>query len=136
MYAFYFWRRKDISLEERLKKYYQNYTLCENGCDFKGFNYNNNSAEDIYECSVKTNFLLDNLNNSLTGEIAEILANANLNLFKCYKNVFNFQKLINIIILIIVIQSVILIFYFKNGFKSIFVKLEQNSKKINEKTIN
>ena len=129
---------KDVSIEERIKKYYQNYTLCENGCDLKGFNYNGTTAEAQCECDVKTNFLIDNLNNSLTGEFAQILANANFNLFKCHKNVFNIKKWIKnlggwIIFLISVIQIVLLIMYLKNGFKNIFVELEKNSKKLMRK---
>ena len=50
---------------------------------------NGSVAEADCECETKTNFILDNLINSVTGEFAEILANANFNLFKCYKNVFN-----------------------------------------------
>ncbi len=129
---------KDVSLEERIKKYYQNYTLCENGCDLKGFNYNGTTAEAECECDIKTNFLIDNLNNSLTGEFAEILANANFNLFQCYKNVFNIKKLVKnlggwIIFIISVIQIVVLIIYLQNGFKNIFVELEQNSKRLMRK---
>ena len=96
---------------------------------------NGSVAEADCECETKTNFILDNLNNSLTGEFAEILANANFNLFKCYKNVFNSKKWsVNlggwVIVFFTTIQVIFLIMYCNNGFKSIFVELEENSKRI------
>ena len=56
-------------------------------------------------------------------------------MFKCYKNVFNTKKWsVNlggwVIIFLIGVQIIFLIMYCINGFKSIFVELEQNSKKI------
>ena len=126
---------KDVSLKDRIKNYYQNYSICESGCTYKGINMNGNVAEADCECETKTNFILDNLNNSVTGEFAEILANANFNLFACYKNVFNSKKWsINlggwVIVFFAFVQIVFLIMYCNNGFKSIFVELEENSKRI------
>ena len=58
---------KDVSLKERIEKYYQNVSLCESNCKYIGLNFTENTFEAQCECKTKNSFLFDSLNNSLTG---------------------------------------------------------------------
>jgi len=87
---------KDIPLKDRIKNFYPNITLCEEGCFNKGVNLK--TMESICECKFNVlinNDIIDNnalLSNTI-GEVTDILASSNLNVLKCYKNAFN-KKLI------------------------------------------
>ena len=67
--------KKDISLKDRIKIFFPNITLCENGCSIKGINATSMRAE----CDCKINNLLNN--NALTNnafyksQIGDILKN-------------------------------------------------------------
>ena len=124
---------KDVSLKERIEKYYQNVSLCESNCKYIGLNFTENTFEAQCECKTKNSFLFDSLNNSLTGEFAEILTNANFMIFTCYKWSFNIKKLSNnigswIIIIIVVIQFIFYLMYLKDGFMTILVQLQEHAK--------
>ena len=83
---------KDIPLKDRIKNFYPNITLCEDGCYSKGVNLD--TMESICECKfndlIKNDIIENNalLSNSI-GEIVDILGSSNLNVLKCYKNVFD-----------------------------------------------
>ena len=83
---------KDVPLKDRILAYYPNISLCEDDCESKGVNLT--SMESICECDMK-----DILNNDLIsgnallentfGEIGEFITNSNLDILKCYKDVFS-----------------------------------------------
>ena len=77
---------KDVPLNER-KRYFQNISVCQNDCSYKEINFT--SMEAVCDCNIKTNFVIEILNNSLTSDIVDFVSTANFELFKCYKNVFN-----------------------------------------------
>ncbi len=79
---------EDVSLNDRVQNYYQNVSLCENDCEYKGVNFDNGNGEVECECTVKSTFL-DNFDNEITGEIFELVSSAQFKIFQCYKNVFN-----------------------------------------------
>ena len=80
----------DVPLEERRNEYYQNMTLCEGNCEYKGINYD--TKRIICDCQIKIDF-------TTTERAKEILQNNNMKfkqkikkstntyLSKCY-NVF------------------------------------------------
>ena len=86
---------KDIPVKERIHIYYPNITLCEPGCTNKGVNLT--SLESICECKynllnndlVEGNQLLE----SSIGEITNILSNSNLDVLKCFKNIFKLKNI-------------------------------------------
>ena len=83
----------DVSLKERVEFYYQDVNLCEENCEYKGIIYNDDgTGEAECECEIKNSFLTEALDNAITGEIFELIASANFDLFKCYKNVFNMKN--------------------------------------------
>ena len=82
---------KDIPLKERIRIYYPNITICDVGCTNKGVDLT--TMESICEC--KFNNILNNdmleenaLIKGTLGEIKDIISNSNLDVLKCYQDVF------------------------------------------------
>ena len=116
---------KDVPLQDRIKSYYPNITLCDSGCTSKGVNLT--SMESICEC--KFNDILNNeliegnaLIQSALGEVSDLLSSSNLLVLKCYENVFikdNILKgtggfIIMVIALFEIIFALLFIFYDMN----------------------
>ena len=103
---------KDVPLNERVK-YFQNVSVCQNDCTYKEMNYS--SMEAICDCNIKTNFIIEILNNSMTSDFLDMVSNANFELFKCYKNVFNKREFKNIggwvIFIFFIIEIIFTILY-------------------------
>ena len=125
---------KDIPLKDRIKNFYPNITLCEDGCFSKGVNLD--TMESICEC--KFNDLLRNdiiENNALLsntiGEVTELIGDSNLNVLKCYKNAFNIKLvskgigafIILGITFVEIILSLIFIFYDMNEIRKYLFNL-------------
>ena len=72
---------EDVSLDDRIDKYYQNVSLCENDCEYKGVDYDNDEPKVNCECKIKNTFL-DNFDNEITGEIFELVSSSYISLFK------------------------------------------------------
>ena len=113
---------KDIPLKDRLKLFFPNITLCDEGCHIKGVNLT--SLKASCECTLN-NLLNNNIfgNNLLVqkslGEVQEILTKTNIEVMKCYKDVFDQEMYKNntgffIVILLIFIQLICIIIYFCN----------------------
>ena len=116
---------KDITLKDRILLYYPNITLCESGCHIRGVNLTTLRAK----CECKLNNIINNIfeNNLLFesqfGEIKEIINQINIEIVKCYKNIFSKKNISSciggfIIIGLIITQVISSIFYCK---KSIFL---------------
>ena len=91
---------KDVPLADRIKLFYQNITLCEDGCVYVGINLNtyevecscemkNDNSKDINEDNIKN--LLDN---PLSNEVLGVLANSNVEVLKCIKKAFNTKLMV------------------------------------------
>jgi len=109
---------RDIPLKERITLFFPNIKICDEGCESKGINFE--KYEVICECTF-INIINNNLiNNAFTGEIIQIYHEMNIEVFKCYKNIFKFNYFINnygsIIILVLIITQIILnfIYFYKN----------------------
>ena len=85
---------KDIPVKERIHIYYPNMTLCESGCTTKGINLT--SMESICLCYfsailnneyVESNALIENS----IQEVTDIFSNSNLDVLKCFKDVFKIE---------------------------------------------
>ena len=82
---------KDVPVKERIHIYYPNITLCDPGCTNKGVNLT--SMESICEChfsSILNNEYIEGnvLIESSIEEITDIISNSNLDVLKCFKDVF------------------------------------------------
>ena len=116
---------KDIVLKDRILLYYPNISLCENNCEIIGLNIISLRSE----CSCKSNFV-DNIfndNNILSKnqeiqEIKEIISQSNIEIIRCYKNIFllsNIKTCVGgFIIVILIIGQIIstIIFFCKNKY--------------------
>ena len=111
----------DIVLEDRIKDIYQNYSICEEEC-----NYNEIITEYMTiecDCKVKNNLTINESSLNLE-KYDDINIDSNFGLIKCYNLVFSFDgKLNNIgfwIFLILVISHIPLLFsYFFKGIQPI-----------------
>ena len=122
---------KDIPLKDRILSFYPNIVLCDEGCLNKGVNLT--TMESICEC--KLNFIL---NNDLKGgkafiefkfgELTDFLSNSNLDILKCYKDIFkikyikkNFGSIM--MILLIFIEIILSIIFWKKEINNIIIYL-------------
>lgn len=80
----------DIIIEDRLKDLYQNYSLCEEGCTYKGIDTNYRTV--TCECNIKGNISMKIYDIKLN--YFQISTN-NLEIIKCYKLVFSSDDKIN-----------------------------------------
>ena len=105
---------KILPVKERLRIYFPNITLCETGCLTKGVDLK--TLESICECKFNNFFTNDIIEeNALLkgtlGEISDIISNSNLDVLKCYKDVFDKEYALKniggyIIIIIFVIELI------------------------------
>ena len=83
----------DIILQDRITDIYEDYSLCENNCNYKGINTTLNIT--ICECSVKA------YNDTIVEEpklneiILDTFTKSNIGVIKCYNLVFNIRTKIN-----------------------------------------
>jgi len=119
----------DIILKDRISDIYQNYSLCDNNCEYDFIDFDSNSV--ICKCKVKIK-----INTYLSPPIfptivKDIFKDSNIGILKCLHLIFNFKHLLyNIgfwIFLIFVICHIPLyIHYFIKGITSILVYCEYN----------
>ena len=116
---------KDATLQDRIKTFYPNITLCDSGCKNKGINMSTYEAEcectfqDLLSKSIFQSELLgDNiLVKETLQEIMEIIYNLNLEILACYKDIYNFNYFIKnvggfIITGLILIQTICIIYFY------------------------
>ena len=106
---------KDVPLKERILTYFPNIKLCDDGCQNRGID--REKYEVICECTF-SNIINNNLiNNVFTGEVIEIVREMNIEVLKCYQDVFKFEYFKKnyggiMILVLILIQGIINIIYF------------------------
>ena len=119
----------DVINNDRRKDYYQNITLCEEECNYKGLNFNDYSYK--CECPIKNDLKTEDRKmkyNSLFNSFNSSLTISNFKVLKCYKEVFNFknffinfgQIFVTICLIIEIILSLLIIF---SGIHKLFAML-------------
>ena len=112
---------KNIPLKERFKLFFPNVSLCEKGCFTKGINGTTNTS--ICECTLN-NLINNNIfgNNiffqSATSEIKTLFQETNIEVLRCYKDLFHFEFYTSnygcfIIFGLLLIQILLTIIYYK-----------------------
>ena len=115
---------KDATLQDRIRTFFPNITLCDEGCKNKGINISTMRAE--CECTFQDLLSNDLFNNDIIGdnvliketvkELIEMASNLNLEVLTCYKDVFSFKyfkkNIGGFIILTLVISQIISFLYF------------------------
>ena len=111
----------DIILEDRIKEIYQNYSVCDDNCNYNEFNETNMVIS--CDCKIKLNISTNDSSLNIK-QLDDIDIDSNFGLIKCYNLVFSFDgKLKNYgfwIFLILVLAHIPLLFsYFYKGISPI-----------------
>ena len=111
----------DIILEDRIKEIYQNYSVCDDNCNYNEFNETNMVIS--CDCNIKLNISTNDSSLNIK-QLDDIDIDSNFGLIKCYNLVFSFDgKLKNYgfwIFLILVLAHIPLLFsYFYKGISPI-----------------
>ena len=106
---------KDIPLKDRFITFFPNVTLCEDNCLNVGVDLIKMKA--TCECPIKSELIKDILNsNIMQNDLVEVVLNSNLEILKCYKNVFNYKffkkNYGSFFVIIIICIQVICAFFF------------------------
>ena len=111
----------DMTLKDRIKHLFQNFSLCEERCSYDEIDLGNMTV--VCDCKVKTN-IDTNFDNITVNLFPYEEKNANFKIIKCYNLVFSLKgKLNNIgfwIFLVLVMAHIpFLILYFRKGIEPI-----------------
>ena len=119
----------DMILSDRIAEIYQNYSLCDSGCDYEGINMDDSTVS--CSCSVTSDDSDDeDESENLKDIFLDLFENSTFGVVKCYKLVFgSSNKVTNIgfwLFLIIIIAHIPLyILFFKDG-TSLIIKYIKN----------
>ena len=105
----------DMVLKDRVSDIYENYSMCDNNCEYNGINISTNIINCI--CDVKTNFNSTSEPTHLNQMVINTFKYSNLAVIKCHKLILDFRnKLDNIgfwiFLCLIIIHIPIFIYYF------------------------
>ena len=79
-------------LKDRVSDIYQNYSVCENNCDYEKINLNESIV--TCKCSVKTNSNTEIEKPKLDQIIRDSFTDSNIGVIKCYNLVFSMNNII------------------------------------------
>ena len=130
-----------MTLEDRIKDIYQNYSLCEDGCVYNELNTEYMTVS--CDCKVKSNVSINDTSLNIEN-LDNVKIESNFALVKCYSLVFSFKgKLKNIgfwLLSFLLLGNIIfLVLYFVKGIKQIkdfLIKDMINNGYINSNYIN
>ena len=111
---------KDIPLKDRLKLFYPNVALCDQGCSIKGIDLTTNKS--ICECKLNewiNNEIIEGnkfLANSMA-EIKTLIQKTNIEVLRCYKDLFHIKYYLSnhgsfIIMALLIIQIILTVIYY------------------------
>ena len=124
----------DIILKDRVLDIYQNYSLCDNGCEYVDLLIENMTA--ICSCQVKTEINCEVSSPVFSEIVQDTFKDSNIGVIRCYKLIFSFNnKLQNAGFLLfsffVIINIICFIFYIFFGIKPIitfvFKEMERNN---------
>ena len=86
---------KDVPLKDRILSFYPNISLCDDGCNYKGFSLETYKTE--CECTVNNfvdNYLLINelpFSDTIIGDAINLIKESNILVLQCYKDLLDFN---------------------------------------------
>ena len=109
----------DLTLKDRIKNIFQNYSLCEEGCSYDEIDIGNLTI--TCDCKVKTNISMEEIKVNLYKYEEK---SANFHIIKCYDLVFSFKDKFNnigfwIFLVLILLHIPLLILFLCQGIKPI-----------------
>ena len=111
----------DIILKDRVNDFYQNYSICDSGCDYENIDTENLTitCNCLVKTEMKTEIELPNYNEI----VFDILQKSTFGVVKCYNLVFNLNKKNNIgfwiFLFFLIIHLPFIIHFFIYGYKPI-----------------
>ena len=110
----------DLILKDRVSDIYQNYSLCDNGCDYDNVNLKNMTVSCI--CQVKDEINMEVKEPVLSEIVQDTFRDSSFGVIWCYNLVFDFSNKINnlgfmIFSFLIAFHLICYIIYFINGIK-------------------
>ena len=134
--------KTDLTLNDRKKLIYENYSFCEENCTFIGYNYEENTVN--CSCNVKEEVSEDyskfNIN-QFSKKVFSVFSDSNIKVIKCYKLVFNFYKLKKnagsyIILFLGIIQLIYIFMFIKNPVSenNIYANILKSKKNLKNKS--
>ena len=108
-------RDSDMVLKDRLSDIYENYSVCDNNCEYNGINYSTNTVNCI--CDVKINYNSTSEPPHLNQMVINTFKDSNLAVIKCLKLILDFRNKIDnigfwIFLILFIIHIPIYIYYF------------------------
>ena len=124
----------DIILKDRVSDIYQNYSLCDNGCEYNNIDTDNMTVSCI--CQVKEKINVEVSQPTFSKMIQDTIKNSNIGVIRCYNLVFDFSNKKNnygflVFLFLITFHIVFYIIYFINGIKYIVVFVFREMEKNN-----
>ena len=123
----------DMILKDRISDIYENYSLCENNCDYEGIN--ETSGTIICSCSIKTEVDTVIEMPEIYTVILDTFTDSNFGVIKCYSLVFKTDKLDNIgfwiFTILVLVHIPIFILYFIHNINPIQKYITDELKKFN-----
>lgn len=120
---------KDVTLKERRKYYFENNTLCEEGCDYVQINFNSSRVD--CSCPIKSE-TLDKINENIPFDVFPIgsINMETLKVLKCYNLIFDWKHIKHnyghwIIFSLFICQVITAINFIFIGFSPLFSFLNQ-----------
>ena len=117
----YSYSENDVVLEDRIKDFYQNYSLCDNGCTYNDINieYMTITCDCNVTDSLETTQKVINLK-----QIKDVDKSSIFEIIRCYNLVFSLKNKLNnigfwIFLFLTIAHVPLLIIYFSNGLKQI-----------------
>ena len=117
----YSYSENDVVLEDRIKDFYQNYSVCDDGCTYNDINIEYMTI--TCDCEVKTNLTTTQKVINLK-QIKDVDKSSIFEIIRCYNLVFSFKNKSNnagfwIFLILIIAHIPLLIIYFYYGLKPI-----------------
>ena len=114
----------DVILKDRVSDIYQNYSLCDNGCNYDTIDIENMTVSCT--CKVKKEISLDVTEPALSEMVQDTFKNSNFGVIRCYNLVFDFSNKSNnigffVFLFFVLVHIVCYILYFIKGIKPIII---------------
>ena len=138
-FPYYDDKGKDVLLKDRRKDYFENNTLCENGCNYTTINFKTSRVE--CSCSLKQSSFDKITENLPFDDFPGSLSSENLFVIRCYNLVFNMNYLKHnaggwIIVGLFAAQVIAAVNFFIIGLKPLYSYLNQYHRGKQEETSN
>ena len=120
---------KDVPLEDRIRLYYQNFSLCEDNCTYMGINLTTFEVEcscDVHNVESSGNDIAKSiLDNPISNEVFGVITNSNIEVLKCIKKAFNknrvFKNYGGLMMVGILVVQIIAVSFIKKQIKQVRV---------------